>query len=114
MEVLKRLCLAIRGKLSDRACKRLIIVDDVWPEDFELFSKRVWLGLDTLHGGSVFVVTSRGRGLVTQHGGNYSVVALKSVDLERAQRILRQHALLTAAEVIKEQDDSVRMCSCMT
>lgn len=113
MEVLTNLCRAIRGKLSDRACKRLVIVDDVWPEDFELFSKSVWLGLDTLHGGSVFVVTSRGRGLVAE-GGNYSVVALKIVDLERAQRILRQHALLTAAEVIGEQDDSVRMCSCMT
>ena len=107
MELLKALCQAVRSKLSGSECKLLLIIDDVWPEDFELF-ERNWLGLDSLHGGSACVITSRDRGLVME-GGDYECIPLEPVDPGRAQRILYKHALLHATEANVAPDVSVRI-----
>lgn len=73
-----------------RQRKLLLIIDDVWSEDFALFESD-WLGIDALHGGSACVITSREAGRAVT-GGNYEAMELRPVDGPSAQRILLQAA----------------------
>lgn len=90
LELLKRLCQVMREKLRKR--KLLLIIDDVWPDDFPLFERDSWLALDTLQGGSICVLTSRNCGGAASGSGNYEVVPLHPAKDADAQRILLLHA----------------------
>jgi hypothetical protein len=79
----------MRQTLGNR--RLLLIIDDVWPEDFPLFEGG-WLALDTLQGRSICVLTSRDCGSAASASGNYEVVPLHPADDARAQRILLLHA----------------------
>jgi hypothetical protein len=83
---LRMLCGRIRSQLDSH--RHLLIIDDIWPEDFPLF-EREWLAVDDLHGGSACILTSRENGNPCSH---YKVVPLRAMDEERAQCILLGHA----------------------
>lgn len=99
-DLLRELCRQVQKKLQQR--KFLLIIDDVWSEDFPLFESG-WLGIDTLHGRSACVITSRHAGLAAT-GGKYDAIEHGPVDGPSAQRILLQMARVTTTEACAPPD----------
>ena len=94
MDVLQQVCQRVRQRLCER--KHIVIVDDVWPEDFDMF-RRDRLAVGSLQSGSVWVLTSRDGGLAAS-GGRFEIVALLPADTASAQSILLQNARVCAVE----------------
>lgn len=88
MQRLHQVCRRIRQLLLKR--KLLLIIDDVWGEDFDLFRLR-WLAIDSQQGGAACVLTSRASGPAAW-SGNYRIETMQAADAARAQRILLKNS----------------------
>lgn len=95
---LRRLCAALKGLL--RAGKYLLIVDDVWKEDFDLF-KGTRLGLLSLQAGSGCVITSRHSTLIGSAAIHH--VRMASASQDCAEAILRASAYVGTTPTPSEE-----------
>jgi hypothetical protein len=98
---LRQLCAGLQERLHER--QLLVIVDDVWPEDLDLFMHQ-WLGLLLLQSGSTSVITSRSADAVRTC--NVKVVPLKPISHKLSKRILHAYACPEADVAAVQQDDA--------